>query len=111
MKHNELIKFCRYYKGQKEPPDDNPFFGYEKAWVELTEKAVEKEDAEAQELLSEYVLTYLRYGLQTFQQSDGVPATLKALLLDRYLHWLGGNGLKIDADGFKRFYMTDYINK
>ena len=38
-----------------------------------------------------------------FEQMDNTPVTLKALLFNRYSHWMGCN-----TDGFKKWYKKEY---
>lgn len=96
MKKDDLIKFCRYYKGGEELVHTQaPFWHYEKKWVEfsLTDK----------ELLGDMLVEYYAYGLRRFCQFDDTPITLKALLFNRYSHWLGEN-----IEGFKKWYIKEY---
>ena len=47
---------------------------------------------------------YVRAGLAEFENLDGVPVALKALLLDRFEHWN-------ESGGFEEWYRHDYLNK
>lgn len=69
---------------------------YEKKWVELM--------INDNPLLDGMISVYISNGLRDFEQMDNTPLTLKALLFNRYSHWL-----KEDADGFRRWYKTEYI--
>ena len=113
MKINKLIDLCRYYKGE----DNNPFEGkdqnkamfwfYEKYWVEQTLK-IEKEgeNSHAVKYIGEMISDYQNAGLWNFEVFDHVPLALKALLFNRYNHWnIGG------TDGFKEFYLKEYIGE
>lgn len=110
MKKEELLKFCRYYHGESAVPDrlkvsqnDTAFWETEKSWVERTLKNDES--------LGNMLDDYLEAGLREFAQTDNTPATLKAMLFNRYGYWLGGYGLLEDAAAFKQFYTSQYIKK
>lgn len=110
MKNDNLLKFCRYYHGEKTVPNkikvsqnDTAFWETEKKWVELTLDG----DAVLGDILDEY----LEAGLRDFAQTDDTPATLKAMLFNRYGYWLGGHGLHEDAAAFKKFYTAEYIKQ
>lgn len=100
----ELIKQCRYYKGEKECPRDIDkkgkclYWNYEKIWVE-SDKWRDEKIGEVSE--------YVRYGLKEFNKDDGTPITLKALLFNRYEHWSGNYGNL--AEGFKVWYIESYL--
>lgn len=106
MSMNDLIKYCRYYKGEKECPESinekgksNIWF-YEQIWVE-------REDLRDE---NEYnTLEYIRAGLKDFNVDDGSPLTLKALLFNRHTHWCGGYGLESDTKNFKEWYINNYL--
>ena len=104
MEKKDYLPFCRYYKGEKENPYKSGnkalFWDYERAWIE---SSIEKDDA-----LGNMLDEYIAAGLSEFEMRDGIPATLKALLFNRYGHWLGGYGLIEDAKGFKKFYERYY---
>lgn len=102
---NDLIKHCRYYKGEDDCPEDISKVGngllweYEQFWVIRDEFRDEKG----------YNTTgYIYYGLKDFNADDGVPITLKALLFNRYCHWCGGYGN--DAEEFKEWYKNYFLN-
>ena len=103
MNKNELISFCRYYKGEEE----NPYKGIlaniwdcEKYWLE---EALKDSD-----YLSELTNEYISAGLLTWNETDGTPYLLKALLFNRYRHWLGGYGLESDVKSFQDWYHNVY---
>ncbi|MCM1168312.1 MAG: hypothetical protein NC324_00055 [Bacteroides sp.] len=103
----DLIKCCRYYKDEKENPfnggDEERFWFYESIWVEHTL---------LQDGFFDYCVDdYVADGLIDFNKDDGVPLTLKAVIYNRYQHWLGGYGLEIDRNGFKEFYGKSYLAK
>lgn len=101
----DLIKYCRYYKGEEFCPEDiskdenESLWYYEQLWVKRDELRDEKG----------YNTTgYIDYGLKDINDDDGVPITLKALLFNRYCHWSGGYGN--DVEGFKKWYKKYYLN-
>lgn len=98
----DLLPFCRYYKGEKERPKgvNELFWEYEKKWVEVSKNP--KEGSNNFNTASYWLDDYLRADLASFSNDDGVPITLKALLFNRYTHWMQTN------DGFKKWYAENY---
>ena len=100
---NELLQFTQYYKGEKECPKSCPhpdFWEYEKIWVENEEERVVDDPR---------VLEYKRYILPFYNEDDGFPLSLKALLYKRYSHWSRGYALEDDVRGFKKFLEREYL--
>lgn len=110
MKNNELLKYCRYYRGEKDNPyssKDNYsgyFWDYEKVWVEQTALCYKNDNTD---FFDSMVEEYLHSGLAAFQQTDDTPVTLKALLYNRYSHWSGLPMLE-NAEPFKNWYLHEY---
>lgn len=104
MNKEDYLRFCRFYKGESECPYRDGMksllWDYERIWIELS---LNKDDA-----LGNMLDDYLRAGLSEFEMQDDTPITMKALLFDRYRHWLGGYG-KIDAEAFKKWYADKYM--
>jgi hypothetical protein len=106
MTMNNLIKHCRYYKGEKKCPKKIEQIGmsniwyYEQLWGENEELRDEK-GFNTEE--------YIRFGLKDFNIDDGTPITLKSLLFNRYNHWSGGYGIENDIKSFKNWYSNFYI--
>lgn len=100
MEKKDYLPFCRYYKGEKENPYKSGnkalFWDYERVWID---KSVDEKDDTLGDMLDEYIA----YGLGEFEQMDNTPVTLKALLFNRYSHWMGCN-----TDGFKKWYKKEY---
>lgn len=103
MTREELIKVCKYYKGENECPytNDSPeesikghFWNYEKYWIESDNK-----------IHTENVGLLKAYGLENFNANDGTPISLKALLFNRWGHWVG----LYDIEGFKKWYLDEYL--
>lgn len=99
---NDLLKFCRYFKGENEKPFDGRnqnkgmFWEYERYWV--------LESSKRKPNFSDMLTEYLNNDLLNFSFSDGVPTTLKSLLFNRYQKWnMSG------AEGFKDFYLNEYL--
>lgn len=103
---NNLLKHCRYYKGEDDCPEsisnagDCSLWFYERVWV-MQESHRDEKDFDT--------LEYIRYGLKDFNTDDGTPITLKALLFNRYCHWIGGWGMENDVKGFKEWYIDYYL--
>lgn len=104
MTREELIKQCRYYKGEKECPndkrEDEMLWFYEERWCTFC--------IERPEYIEEIIKDYNNTPFSDFSNTDGVPLSLKALLFNRYCHWSGGYGLDVDNQGFKDWYNTYY---
>ena len=112
--NSDLLKFCRYYKGEEENPYENinqneaMFWFYEKSWISFITGSYGNVSAErnAKNLISEYLTDYLNSGLANFSFNDGIPLTLKTLLFNRYQHWnMSG------VDGFMKFYKKEYLKE
>ena len=99
---SDLLKVCKYYKGEdKRPASKNEmFWNYEQAWVNLRMD-------EDSDLLHAYLNDYDNAGLLDFEQNDGTPATLKALLFNRFCYWSSGTMLDC-VEPFKEFYTKHY---
>lgn len=100
-KYKWLLDFCSYYGVENVTEVDNDFnmfCNYEQVWV----KKLSRWDYSLTELNE-----YIHYGLEDFNQDDGVPMTLKVILFNRYMHWSYGG----DSAGFKKWYLTHYKNR
>lgn len=111
MTENDLLHYCRYYKGQKRNPyksgNDAMFWEYEKYWVlQLMEHEKDADDPP----FAEYVDDYIRAGLSELEYSDDTPITLKALLFNRYGNTFSGSMMECAAS-FKKFYQHGYHNR
>lgn len=98
MRKEDLIKSCRYYKGEKDNPysgDKGMFWACEQSYVELSM-------SEDDRLVACYD-EYHAHGLADFENKDGVPLLLKALIYNRYQHWSEGT-----PSGFKKMYKERY---
>lgn len=112
MDRKDLIKSCRYYRGETENPfrsgDKSMFWDYERKWVELSIDGIAHgENSASSQTLGEMLDDYLTAGLAQFEMQDDTPATLKALLFNRYCYWNSGSMLEC-VPGFKDFYKTRY---
>lgn len=103
--HN-LILYCRYYKGEEDCLEsisrdgDCSLWFYEQVWATQEEHRDET---------GGNTLEYIHYGLKDFNADDGVPITLKALLFNRFCHWVGGYGN--DVEQFKEWYLEEYLKR
>lgn len=109
MKREDAILFCRYYKGEdKCPPFHDPnkkaLWEYERFWVgqKMKFNGIKEDDYVSDGTLEEYMSA----GLRQFQETDGVPITLKALLFNRYAKT--SYSMETAVDGFKEFYLKHY---
>lgn len=98
----DYLKFCRYYKGEKDNPYENGdkamFWEYEKVWIDEMSKPEESD------LLTGNVPDYFHAGLLNWNETDGTPLLLKALLFNRYNQWMQGS-----VGSFKDWYGSTYI--
>ena len=101
MDKKDLIKFCRYYHGEKECPyrkeQSKNIWALENFWVNRYDSI--------RELLSKNLDEYLKAGLSTFNQTDDTPIMLKAFLFSRFCSEL------VDVDNFKDWYNNVYYGK
>jgi len=106
MDKADLIKNCRYYRGEEHCPSEaiGLFWDYERLWVEWVLEAQENENCDAAKRLDNMTREYLKAGYKDFSLYDGVPVSLKALLFNRFEHWN-------QSDGFKEFYLKYYSDE
>jgi len=107
----EIALDCRYFNDEKEAPDSIPenkkmFWDYERAWVYEfymwgEDHAFRKDVLHFTEL----------YDLPNLIPEDDAPISLKALLFNRYDHWIGfqGGSREEYAQQFKEWYLRDYV--
>lgn len=98
MDKEQLIKFCRFYKGEKECPynDGQPqnIWMLERFWVERNNGI--------QQLLNDNLDLYLQVGLANFRITDDTPIMLKSFLFNRFCME------RIDVNEFKDWYINVY---
>ena len=97
MNKKDLIQFCRYYAGEGENPyqgTDAMIWKYEKLWIDFT--------FEHNPTLADCINEYSIAGMSTFEMQDDTPASLKALLFNRFNQWDEGGD-------FKKWYKETYI--
>lgn len=104
MNQERFLKFCRYYKGEKECPydteKDSMFWDYERKWVNFS--------ISSNDILNEFVTDYQNARLGTFSKDDKVPISLKALLFNRFCYWNSGSMISC-SEPFKDYYNNEYI--
>ena len=99
MDRKELIKLCKYYKGE----DVNPFANTEKELLWYIERSWIDEVSQEKPsvLLAEYCNNFA-HAFPEYSNDKYIPMSLKATLHDRYTHHGGSD------EGFiawmKRFY-------
>ncbi|QOW09203.1 hypothetical protein Q73A0000_01940 [Kaistella flava (ex Peng et al. 2021)] len=77
------------------------FWYYEKMWVENADERAEDNPR---------VIEYKQDVLPLYDEEDGIPLSLKALLYNRYTHWCGGScTIEDEMRGFKEFLHRDYL--
>lgn len=99
----ELIRQCRYYKGEEECLSDDAyrflFWNHERTWV----KGIYADPSAFSKVVEDYNI-YLR----DFSKDDGVPTSLKAVLLNRYGHQISADW-KYISNTFKDYYINHYL--
>lgn len=100
-----LIAKCRYYKGEETNPLENTpegmFWFYEECWVNELSRSYHAGDGWRKVLAFEIG--------KDFNKEDGVPQSLKGLLLDRYLHWAVMGSF--DKERFIQWYKERYLKE
>ena len=97
---------CRYYNGESEPPRSLPegcdlMWGYERNWV-LWSLKNDPMMEQFQRMIEEFHLEN--------KDGDKTPLTMKALLLNRYLHWAGAYAPIEEAlKYFENWYEDQYL--
>lgn len=105
MNEKELLKLCRYYKGEENNPFDSVdqnkamLWFYERAWFSAWLK---KNGLGFDEMIADYV----GCGLASFESKDGIPITLKALLFNRYAQTAQSQRQAVEP--FKSFFLKYY---
>ena len=113
MTREELIKQCRYYKGEEECPfedegqDESLFWSYEDLWVnELKGNYIHD-----QMTLSSY-LAFPSVANANKGKLSAVPVSLQLLLFNRYMHWLDGyRSLEDEVASFVDWLESDYLGE
>lgn len=106
MNKKDLLQFCRYYKGEASNPYDGKdqdkamLWDYERFWIE------QNFSESGRNILADYLDEYASIGLSLFEMRDDTPATLKALLFNRYAK--SAYSMADAVDGFKKFYQKYY---
>ncbi len=103
MTREELILDCRYYNGEKVPPEgtDSLMWGYEEAWVRM----VLEGNPTPTNCLEYYTKEYDLPHLLPFEE-DGTPISMKAILWNRLDHW---SYMPANAEEFKSWYQEHYV--
>ncbi|OWK72777.1 hypothetical protein CBW16_13050 [Flavobacteriaceae bacterium JJC] len=104
----DLLEKCLYYKGEESCPAELKALGYNGIWY-YEMLWVERDDLRDENGFN--MLEYKHYGLTPFNENDGTPMTLKALLFNRHMHWTGGWGPENDVKSFKQWYLENYLAK
>lgn len=107
MTEQDLIHYCRYYKGENECPySDNSksmLWDTERSWV-FDSIAIISSTGEGD--FGTELNEYLAYGLENFKNMDETPITLKARLFNRYAKT--AYSMRDAVEPFKNFYRKYY---
>lgn len=102
MEKDDLIKSCRYYKGEEACPfqeqNKSMLWFYERAWVYDT-----LNDSKSLSITTD---EYKSLGLESFEDLDGIPLSLKASLFNRYANSCYSTANEVEP--FKQFYKEYY---
>lgn len=98
----QLIKRCRFYKGEEECPFENEkdshFWLYESIWVDKLSQSYTYADKFRNELLP-------YNNIRAFAKEHGLPSSFIGLLVNRDIHWLGS----LYEQGFITSLRRDYL--
>ena len=106
IRRQYLLSQCRYYNGESEPPRSLPegcalMWDYEWHWV-LRSLKNDPMMEQFQRMIEEFHLEN--------KDGDKTPLTMKALLLNRYLHWCGAYAsIEETLKHFEKWYMDHYL--
>lgn len=113
MTRDELIKQCRYYKGEEECPfdgvdqDKTAFWSYEETWVNNF-----KRNYIDDQLTQSSYLAFSSVANANKEELSSVPVSLQLLLFNRYVHWFGGyQSLEEDAASFVAWLKSSYLQQ
>lgn len=107
MNKEELIKHCRYYKGEETNPYESKdsvkamLWGLEFGWY--CEMKNENEFGKSN-ILEESYGEYLQAGLADFKSDSLIPTSLRAYIFHRWLK----SSYDGNPEAFKRFYLKHY---
>jgi hypothetical protein len=99
----QLLKYCRYYKGEK----NNPYPYTDARYTAWKIEALYVELWPDSPMLLDCLNDYIRRGLAEFCQFDDTPIHLKAFLMNRYFQYAE----REDVEAFKDFYHKVYTKK
>ena len=113
MTRDELIRQCRYYKGEEECPfegiaqDKTSFWSYEEIWVNKF-----KGDYIDEQMTQSSYLAFPSVATANKGELSSVPVSFQQLLLNRYMHWLGGyRSLEDDVESFVSWLKSSYLQQ
>lgn len=90
LRKKELIKRCRYYKGEPENPfkntDKEMIWYYESCWVDQLSNSYKNAES----------FRWEAKGLKEFAEKYNIPLSLLGLFLNRYEHWATMGNLNIN---------------
>ena len=101
-----LLSQCRYYNGESEPPRSLPegcalMWDYEWHWVLWSLKN--------DPMMEQFQRKIEEFHLEN-KEGDDTPLTMKALLLNRYLHWYGAYAsIEETLKHFEKWYESHYL--
>ena len=101
-----ILAKCKYYKGEKECPDDVPFISWE--CEEMYVRHMAKGDSGS---FKSAVEIYCNLGLDKVPElNDDNPIEVKALMFERFSH-NSDTDPKILAKYFPNFYAREWLQK
>lgn len=113
MTRDDLIKQCRYYKGEETNPfegvdqDKSLFWWDEETWVNNF-----KGDYIDEQMTQSSYLAFSSVANANKEELSSVPISLQQLLFNRYVHWLGGyQSLGDDVASFVAWLKSSYLQQ
>lgn len=106
MTKEELIKQCRYYKGEETCPEETnaTMWFYERHWAENELQNEGAFDHEIDDM--KYFAAQIPGVLNAIEKIGSlVPLSLLSVLFNRYMHWLGSVALPGFPDWVEREYL------
>lgn len=102
---NDLIKRCRFYKGEELCPfeecsKDEHFWKYEKMWVEKLANSYKNAEPLRLDLEN-------HPPIKSFALSKGLPSSLIGLFINRDEHWIGRVVDEEFISALKKFYLKE----
>ncbi len=101
----QLIGYCRYYKGENECPENCK---KKDAWKLEKDWCFHMQNENFKGMNDRLIFSYKKAGLEEYRVRECF-ISLMAYLFNRHCHWFGGYGIEEDVKDFKEWYEEYYI--